>query len=279
MDGKEGLSPEELAAMEEDENQDEEILKSVAGEEEEEAPAESGKKEEAPAAAAPVEGGEGAPAAAPAAAPAEGILAGVDMAEAPVVPMFTPQYTEELRPDLQQKLDEARAKFEEGEGGMDLAAYEKVQRQVNAENLSWQTGNARWEAEQKAFFGKFADYAAPGPLRDALDGEVNRLDATAQGKTLSGLELLMAAKTRVEAALGIARPAPAKSEAPAAPAQRPASPRPAPATHALGAMPAAAAAEVGRGEFAHLETLQGLDLERAVAALSPDQRERWTMEG
>jgi hypothetical protein len=43
-------------------------------------------------------------------------------------------------------------------------------------------------------------------------------------------------------------------------------------------MPAAAAPEVGRGEFTHLDNLNGLDLERAVAALSPEQRERWAAE-
>lgn len=274
MEGNEGLSPEELAAMEgEDETQTDDLLAQVAGEkEEEETPV-----VEVPAAAAPA-----APAAAmpdaptpAAAAVEEGLLAGVNMADAPTVAMFTPQYSEDLRPDLQQKLDAARERYEAGEEDMDLAAYEKVQRQVNAENLTWQTHSARWNAEQAAFFGKFKEFAGQGPLRDALDGEIRRLDATAEGQNLSGMELLMAARAKVSAAFGLGSP---KAEPRKEPAARPASARPAAATHALGELPAAAVPEVGGGEFAHLETLSGLDLERAVAALSPEQRERWAAE-
>jgi transcription initiation factor TFIID subunit TAF12 len=90
----------------------------------------------------------------------------------------------------------------------------------------------------------------------------------------------MAAKTGVETALGLMpKPAaPGAQQQQQKPAERPASPRPATAAHALGAMPAAAAPEVGRGEFTHLDNLNGLDLERAVAALSPEQRERWAAE-
>jgi hypothetical protein len=86
-------------------------------------------------------------------------------------------------------------------------------------------------------------------------------------------------KDRVEQALGVVRePAAQPMQNAKAGGQRPAAARPNPATHALGTMPAAAPAEVGGGEFKHLDTLSGLELERAVAALTPDQRDRWAAE-
>jgi hypothetical protein len=46
--------------------------------------------------------------------------------------------------------------------------------------------------------------------------------------------------------------------------------------------PAAAASKTGAddggGEFAHLESLSGMALEKAVARLSPDQQARWAEE-
>ena len=268
--------------MEED-TQDEDVLAGIAGEEDD--------GNGADADAAGDDAGVGLPAAAQAAIPAESVAPArqeapqasvpveVDMSEAPVVPMFTPQFSADLRPDLQQRLDAAREQFESGEGEMDLAGYERIQREVTAANMQWQTQSAKWAAEQDAFLSKFDQYGAPGPLRDALNGEITRLDSTQEGRGLSGMQLLMLAKARVEQALGVVRaPAAQPMQNANTGGQRPAAARPNPATHALGTMPAAAPAEVGGGEFKHLDTLSGLDLERAVAALTPDQRDRWAAE-
>lgn len=43
----------------------------------------------------------------------------------------------------------------------------------------------------------------------------------------------------------------------------------------LAAAPAAADAAVGGGEFAHLESLEGVDLERAIAKMTPEQLDRF----
>jgi hypothetical protein len=109
-----------------------------------------------------------------------------------------------------------------------------------------------------------------------LNGEVMRLAASEKAAGLSGIEIIYAARERVSLAIASVR-GPGKAEPPAG-EKRPSSPRPAAATHALGAAPAAAPAEVGRGEFAHLDTLQGLDLEAAVAGMTAEQRDRWTRE-
>lgn len=280
MEELDGLSPEELAAMEED-TQDEDVLAGIAGEED-------GEAEGSDADDSGEDAGSDLPEAAAVAAevqepivpvqPAD-VRPVVDMSEAPVVPMFIPEFSAELRPDLQQRLDAAREQFESGEGEMDLAGYERIQREVTAANMQWQTQSAKWAAEQDAFLSKFDEYGAPGPLRDALNGEITRLDSTTEGRGLSGMQLLMLAKARVEQALGVVRePAAQPMQNAKAGGQRPAAARPNPATHALGTMPAAAPAEVGGGEFKHLDTLSGLELERAVAALTPDQRDRWAAE-
>ena len=280
MEELDGLSPEELAAMEED-TLDEDVLAEIAGEEDGEAEGSDADDSGEAAGAdlpdsAPVEEAVPEPIAPVQSADVRPV---VDMSEAPVVPMFIPEFSAELRPDLQQRLDAAREQFESGEGEMDLAGYERIQREITAANMQWQTQNAKWAAEQDAFLSKFDQYGTPGPLRDALNGEITRLDSTPEGRGLSGMQLLMLAKARVEQALGVVRAPAAQSAQAAQPvAQRPAAARPNPATHALGTMPAAAPAEVGGGEFKHLDTLSGLELERAVAALTPDQRERWAAE-
>ncbi len=307
MDGKDGLSPEELAAMEgEEENQTDEILEEIAGEEEtdeaeeteeetesgDEDAAEKGagegpadeeessqKRQEQPGAetgAAADAGGEDA---------ARGALALPEIGEI-TVPENLPQVQFQFRddgkvlPEFQPKFASLDEKYEAGE--VTLSDYNAQRDTLRAEMNNLKADEQRWQTECETFWRHNQDWRPGSPLFDMLNGEVMRLAQSEQAQGLSGLQIIYAAQARVQQAIEGLHPsgkASVKKEAkPAKEAARPAAVRPPAATHALGATPAASPAETGGGEFAHLETLSGLDLERAVAAMTPDQRERWAQE-
>jgi len=132
-----------------------------------------------------------------------------DMSEAPFVSPGAIRYTDAVRPDIKEQLDTLREEYEAGD--KELAEYEAEKRRLDAENMNWQAGTQLWEAEQAAFMDKFAGYKEPGPLRSALEGEISRIDR-ATNNSLSGMQLLMAAKQSVEKTFNIANEAiPAKS--------------------------------------------------------------------
>lgn len=286
MEGNEGLSPAELAAMDgEDETNSDELLEAVAGSDE----VGEGETDGDTAGVAQVAAaGEAATAAAAAAVipePAAELVADSVTIEVPenlppvafqfrddgkVLPEFAPEFA---------KLDE---QYEEG--NLPLSAYNAQRDALKAQMNNVKADGQLWQAECETFWRHNKDWRPGTPLFDMLDGEVKRLAASEQAQGLTGLQTIYAAQARVSRVLSGLQPQAGKQQATAAAAagkdegKRPASPRPSAVAHALGAMPAAAAAEVGKGEFAHLDTLAGLDLERAVAALSPEARERWTME-
>jgi hypothetical protein len=287
MELNEGLSPNELAAMEgEDETNDDALLSAVVGEEEE---AEPGEKETET---------DGKPAAAAAETPAAQKEPGVEAGgETPtgesafvlpeldeiVVPAGIPAVSFQFRDDgkilpaFQGSFQELDAKYDAGE--LPLSQYNEQRDALRAQMSNEKADAQLWTAECETFWRHNKDWRSGTPLGDMLNGEVMRLAASEKSAGLTGIEIIYAAKERVSKAIASVRPdkAASKAELPAG-AKRPASPRPAPATHALGAAPAAAPADVGGGEFTHLDNLQGLDLEAAVAGMTADQRDRWTRE-
>lgn len=282
MEGNEGLSPNELAAMEgEDETNDDALLSAVVGEEEE---AELDKEAETTAAVdkpaaekkAAAEAGDETPT-----GESAFLLPEVDVIEVPAgIPAVPFQFRDDgkVLPAFQGQFEALDAKYDAGD--LPLTQYNEQRDALKAQMSNEKAADQLWQAECETFWRHNQEWRSGTPLGDMLNGEVMRLAASEKAAGLSGIELIYAAKERVSTAIqsvrGSAKPEPKGEPTPAE--KRPASPRPAAATHALGAAPAAAAAEVGQGEFAHLENLQGLDLEAAVAGMTAEQRDRWTRE-
>jgi len=290
MEGKEGLSPEELAAMEgEDETQTDELLASVAGEGDEAVSGEEeGKSEKEPEGKAPVTEDGDKPGVPSSSTSAETVFSLPELGETEEieVPADIPPVRFRFRddgkvlPEFKDQFTGLDARYDEGD--ITLSEYNEQRDALKAQMNNAKADVQLWTAECETFWQHNKEWRLGTPLGDMLNGEVIRLAASEKAAGLSGIELIYAAKERVSQALDSVRGR-RQIEAETKPAtldgkKRPASPRPAAATHALGTAPAAAPAEVGQGEFAHLDNLQGLDLEAAVASMTPEQRDRWTRE-
>lgn len=198
-----------------------------------------------------------------------------DMSDAPFVNPGAIRYTDAVRPDIKEQLDTLRSEYEAGD--KELAEYEAAKRKLDADNMNWQAGTQLWDAEQAAFLAKFTDFSNPGPLRGALESEISRIDR-ATGNSLSGMQLLMAAKESVEQAMNVKVAAVKDVKPEAKDTKRPKAKRPKADVHAV--EHAAPAGEQGiGGDFAHMENMNGLELESAVAKMTDEQRDRWYRQG
>lgn len=143
-------------------------------------------------------------------------------------------------------------------------------------------------AKAKTPAGGEIDYANDEAAREEFDAALAAINNRASSASKSVATLLNEAHRTVLALRGktVAAPAPTPSPAPAAaaPAPTPAAPAPAPASRSvdksqmpptLSRVPPAADAAISGDEFAHLANLQGIDLEKAFARLTPEQQERY----
>lgn len=178
---------------------------------------------------------------------------------------------------------------------------QKLKSDIAAESTE-QMAKQQWDWECRRFMRNTAkhegvDYRTEGPLRDEFDAQVKTLANDTKNGQRPGEWFLREAHKRVKAIHGLttktdtAADAAAKAEAEKkakAEAERIAKEKAAiergkgkdglPKT--LGGLPAAGAAEVGTndGEFSHLDSLGGMELETAVARMTPEQQERWARE-
>lgn len=291
MEQNDGLSPEELAAIEgEDETQTDDLLEAVAennpkGDDDapdEEAPAEAVPEEAAAAVKEEQEGDDPEKGPGPVEEPEAQAKKDGDEVEPAGMPLDTGEIGEikvpdniphvrfqfrddgQVLPEYKERFSELDDKYEAGY--LPLGDYNEQRDALKAEMANIKANAQLWQAECEAFWAHNKDWQPGTPLFDMLNGEVRRLAASEQASGLSGIELIYAAQERVSHAIAALNPPagqpkpnsgkPAESKA----SHRPASPKPPDTTHALGTVPPAAPAEVGRGEFAHLETLEGLEL-------------------
>jgi len=188
---------------------------------------------------------------------------------------------------LNGKLKDLQAKYDDGD--LDMVEYldqrDTVQAQISENRMDvrdtvrnqWQEQSAatqRWDAEQEAFFKIYPQFDAPkygadkalvsgnSVLYGALDAACVKVSNENPG--LSGIDLLIKAKEEVALSTGM--------KVAATPGARPSAQRPG---YTLGDLPAAAAENVGAGEFASLDKLGGDALEDALGSMSPAQRERY----
>jgi hypothetical protein len=206
--------------------------------------------------------------------------------------------------DLDAKVKDAEVKFKAGE--MTFDEFRAVERNAEGERrkldaaqlkseISSESGEqaaaARWKFETDRFFkdtakGDGIDYKAKGnePLWAALDAEVKRLAKDDANADKSGPWFLEQAHAAVKKLFGrSAAPAgdggksdaekKAAAEAAAVAARKAAKKAP---VQSLSGLPDAGTDAPGdKGEFGHLEGLEGMELEAALAALPKDEADRY----
>jgi hypothetical protein len=165
-----------------------------------------------------------------------------------------------------------------------------------AAEMAEQQGAQRWQWEVNRFMKDVLkhegiDYKKSVALNAALDAEVKRLANDEANKDKSGEWFLKAAHDNVKTEMGLKASKPegddkggdAAAKAAAAAAAKAAAERRKQADanrdklhRGISDLPAAGAGEIGNeGEFAHLEGLNGMELENAVARMTPDQQDRY----
>lgn len=183
---------------------------------------------------------------------------------------------------LNSELADIKSKFDSGDLSFDeyIDAKSAIDRQiVKAElkaELAHEAANKTWERSQKEFLGQHAYLRENDVVFGAFAMQVNKLLADPATASLSDADLLEKAKSRVDAAFGRHPAEPSKKdESPIRKAKKEAADT-SKAPRTLQGVPAAAQADdVDGGRFAYLDRLSGMELEAAVARLSPEDQSRW----
>jgi hypothetical protein len=208
-------------------------------------------------------------------------------------PEFRSVYTVEPVQDFDGKMaafkaqkDALRAQFTDGEIDIDkfdeskdaIVAQEQALREQQlkytiAVEQNEQNNIARWNWEQDRFFESEANAIYKNKLVMAsLDTAVKDLANQPENANRPAAWFLKEADRQVREAMGLtAAPAADKKKDPP-PSRKPDLTKIPPN---LGGLPAAEVAETGTGEFAHLENLDGIKLEQALAKLTPDEQARY----
>ena len=222
-----------------------------------------------------------------------GAAAAVMPAQEGVVQEFVPAFAVPAVTDFEGKMAalaarEVALREQLAAGDLDIAAYDAEKTAIIegradlrseqrfasfAAEQNEQNQKARWQWEQSRFFEQDSSTVYKDPiLFAALDASIKALAHQPENANKSSSWFLTQADSAVRKLFGgLGAPA----QAPAAPAKPPVSLlQNIPAT--LAAVPAAALPETGGGdEFAKLERLSGMDLERQLARMAPDEVTRY----
>jgi len=217
----------------------------------------------------------------------------VTAAQEGVVQEFVPAFAVPAVADFEGKMAalaarEVALREQLAAGDLDIAAYDAEKTAIIegradlrseqrfasfAAEQNEQNQKARWQWEQSRFFEQDSSTVYKDPiLFAALDASIKALAHQPENANKSSSWFLTQADSAVRKLFGgLGAPA----QAPAAPAKPPPSLlQNIPAT--LAAVPAAALPETGGGdEFAKLERLSGMDLERQLARMAPDEVTRY----
>ena len=220
-------------------------------------------------------------------------VAAVTAAQEGVVQEFVPAFAVPAVADFEGKMAalaarEVALREQLAAGDLDIAAYDAEKTAIIegradlrseqrfasfAAEQNEQNQKARWQWEQSRFFEQDSSTVYKDPiLFAALDASIKALAHQPENANKSSSWFLTQADSAVRKLFGgLGAPA----QAPAAPAKLPVSLlQNIPAT--LAAVPAAALPETGGGdEFAKLERLSGMDLERQLARMAPDEVTRY----
>lgn len=198
-----------------------------------------------------------------------------------------PQPAADLAPDYTAQLAALKQKFDDGE--IELSDYLDQRDAINearviartSMHIAEQQREQAWQYENTRFFEEHQEYsAAKSRMRfAAMQAAIDEIGSDPGSARMSYRELLLEAKKRVDAEFGGAK-MPTEQQ----PTQKtPAKPRlvsdRSKLPPSLKDVPAAAPAPEGGGEFTKLEGLSGMELEAAVARLTPEQQARWAEAG
>lgn len=213
---------------------------------------------------------------------------------------FVPQYSADVPTDAKEQIaaltTEERTAFKQlMDGELDSDAYQVIRdrteaakdelktkaltasifEQANAQAAE-QSARAEWMKAEAQAFNSFKadglDYKAKPALLAAYNTNLKALGADPKNENRDAAWFLAEAHRLTKDDLGFA-PA-AKKGAP--PTRGGVDPAGLPPT--LRSVPVAATGSVNADEFAHMRNLEGLELERAHARLTNDQRDRWMAE-
>jgi len=283
---KEGLSPEEIEAIESEEGDDLDDLlpeDELKAEEEKQDKAESEAKdqEEADAKAKAAEAEEPKPGEEP--EKKEETTKSADE-PAPFVPQVKVVDDAKLN-ELKTKFDEAKKKFEDGD--IDYAELDEAKDAYNqakwkkeySEESNASMREARWKWEQENFLDANKDFKDNDTLHVAFVAAVNNLIASDEGKAMSDREVLEAAKKKVHKDLGVLKPSgdDGTKEKERQNAIRKAKEKMSDKTNIpqdIGGLPEAEE-NSDEKEFAYLDRLDGERLQAAVDRMTPAQLARY----
>lgn len=289
------LSPEERDALADEEQAEDPKAAAAAAEATADDADETNEADEADEAAEP-EAAE--PAAAEPAEPAEPVAAAAEDDDGVFAPNYRYQLVEGIEDKLKaftDQLAELRQKHKDGEIGFD--EYDEQKDALLEERTKLQTQHERavderetfkltveqeWQRDSRRFIRTHKEYA-DDVLFGALDAQITKIANDPATSTKSNAWILNQAHERVMKAFG-RTPAPAPAPAPlpassreavkqAVDARKPKAAVP----RTLADVPAADKAETSGddGEFAHLDNLTGMDLERELARMPKDQQDRY----
>lgn len=220
-----------------------------------------------------------------------------DSSEQAAAPVAAEEFRPEFRAEAPEGADEKIAtidaatadlvtKFQDGEIDMTEFMAEKsrldnervtlvvaAEQAKFAERQNVESREQRWKWEQERFFGaeKNAETYKDPIVLAALDAQVKQLaNDPANSKNAAGW-FLEEADRLVRARFGST-----KAEA-TKPNQKPRQPDLSVVPKTLAGLPAAELPETGDAEFAYLDKLDGLDLENAIAKMTPEQERRYLM--
>ena len=224
--------------------------------------------------------------------------------ELPAEGPFVPQYSAEVPADAAEQIKalkaEEKAAFKQlMDGEIDSDAYQVIRERVESETddlktkaltasifnqanaqAAEQTAKAEWNRSEAASFAAFKaeglDYKAKPALLAAYNTNLKALGADPKNENRDAPWFLTEAHRLTKADLGFA-PTPAPQVKKAVPNGRNGvdlSELP----PTLRNVPVAATGSVNADEFAHMRNLEGIELERAHARLTNDQRDRWMAE-
>jgi hypothetical protein len=192
--------------------------------------------------------------------------------------------------DIQTKRDDLAAKLKTGE--IDLEDYLPQDRalqteetdlriqQSTADNNAHQNlkiAEQRWMWQQEQFFEaeKNAIYKDP-IIESALNTAVKNLANDPANVNRSGMWFLTEGDRLVRERFNLGKPAADdKGSGDDKSKKDPRKPNLTEVPPTLGNLPAAESSETGADEFAHLDKLSGMDLEQALARLTPEQTDRY----
>lgn len=197
-----------------------------------------------------------------------------DSREEPVNPYDYSDTAKEKLKDLREKLND---------GELSPAEYDEQSDAIKSDDYKTrmqESENRRWGNAVMSFLGRHKDYTQEAnPVKfAALDSEVKRMAKAGEIGNMTHRQILEQAKANVEKAFGGA----VKQEPPADTGKKdkgkPAKPKAeAPDAPNLGDVPAAGVENprANNSEFAHLDKLNGVELEAALEKMTPAQQERY----